>query len=47
VGLGHVGLRLAELLAARGAELLVCDIDQGKAPLAGRLGARWVSRRRR
>jgi leucine dehydrogenase len=43
VGLGHVGLRLAELLTARGAELLVCDIDQGKAPLAGRLGARWIT----
>ncbi len=43
IGLGHVGLRLAELLAARGAELLVCDIDQGKATLAGRLGARWVT----
>ncbi len=43
VGLGHVGLRLAELLAARGAELLACDIDRAKAPLAGRLGARWVT----
>jgi leucine dehydrogenase len=43
VGLGHVGLRLAELLAARGADLLVCDIDPAKAPLAGRLGARWIT----
>src|SRR3712207_7433652 len=30
-------------LAARGADLLVCDIDQGKATLADRLGARWVT----
>ncbi len=43
VGLGHVGLRLARMLARRGAKLLVADIDRGKRDEARRLGARWVT----
>ena len=43
VGLGHVGARIAELLAEAGATLLVSDIDEGKRELADRLGARWVT----
>jgi leucine dehydrogenase len=42
VGLGSVGLRLARLLARRGARLLVADIDARKRDDAARLGARWV-----
>jgi leucine dehydrogenase len=42
VGLGHVGLALAERLAAAGAELRVSDIDPAKRGAAERLGARWV-----
>jgi leucine dehydrogenase len=42
VGLGHVGLRLAHLLARRGAKLLVADIDRAKREEARRLGARWT-----
>ena len=42
VGLGAVGLRLARLLARRGAKLLVADIDARKREEAARLGARWV-----
>jgi leucine dehydrogenase len=42
VGLGSVGLRLARLLARRGAKLLVADIDARKREEAARLGARWV-----
>jgi leucine dehydrogenase len=42
VGLGAVGLRLARLLARRGAKLLVADIDARKRQDAARLGARWV-----
>jgi leucine dehydrogenase len=42
VGLGHVGLALAERLAAAGAELCVSDIDPGKRADAERLGARWL-----
>ncbi|GAA0420155.1 leucine dehydrogenase [Acrocarpospora corrugata] len=41
VGLGRVGERLARLLAAEGAELLVSDIDPGKHALAAELGATW------
>ena len=36
VGLGHVGLRVARLLARRGAQLLVADIDPAKREQAGR-----------
>ena len=42
IGLGHVGARLAELLAAGGARLLVADIDEGRRALAERLGAEWT-----
>ncbi|MDX6723341.1 MAG: leucine dehydrogenase, partial [Solirubrobacteraceae bacterium] len=43
VGLGSVGLRLARLLARRGAELVVADIDERKRADAERLGARWTT----
>jgi leucine dehydrogenase len=43
VGLGSVGLRVARLLARRGATLLVNDIDPARQADAARLGARWVS----
>jgi leucine dehydrogenase len=43
VGLGHVGVRVAQLLAKRGARLLVADIDRSKRDDAARLGARWVT----
>ena len=43
VGLGHVGLRLARLLARRGAKLVVSDIDRAKRDEAARLGARWTT----
>jgi leucine dehydrogenase len=42
VGLGHVGGRLAEMLAEAGAELVVADVDPGRRALAQRLGARWT-----
>jgi len=42
VGVGNVGGRLAELLAAGGAELVLADIDDRPRELAGRLGARWT-----
>ena len=42
IGLGHVGLPLAERLGAAGAELLVSDIDPAKRVDAERLGADWV-----
>jgi leucine dehydrogenase len=42
VGLGHVGLPLAERLKAAGAELLVSDIDPEKRTEAERLGAGWL-----
>lgn len=43
VGLGHVGLRVARLLARRGATLLVHDIRRERRADAEKLGARWVS----
>ncbi|HWI74402.1 MAG TPA: NAD(P)-dependent oxidoreductase, partial [Baekduia sp.] len=43
VGLGHVGLRVAKLLARAGALLLVADIDPTKRDEADRLGAKWTS----
>ena len=43
IGLGHVGLPLAEMLAAAGAELLATDIDPARRADAEALGARWVS----
>jgi leucine dehydrogenase len=43
IGLGSVGLRLAQLLAKRGARLIVSDIDRAKRAEAQRLGARWLT----
>ncbi|WP_205697134.1 Glu/Leu/Phe/Val dehydrogenase [Conexibacter sp. SYSU D00693] len=43
VGLGHVGLRLAELLAERGAQLVVADIREERRTDAERLGATWMA----
>jgi leucine dehydrogenase len=43
VGLGHVGLRLARLLARRRTELVVADIDERKREAAEQLGARWMA----
>jgi leucine dehydrogenase len=42
VGVGHVGGRLAELLSAAGAELVLADVDPRKRELADRLGASWT-----
>ncbi|HEU4973515.1 MAG TPA: Glu/Leu/Phe/Val dehydrogenase dimerization domain-containing protein [Baekduia sp.] len=43
VGLGHVGLPLAGLLAKAGAGLVVGDVDRGKREEARTLGARWLT----
>jgi leucine dehydrogenase len=43
VGLGHVGLRVAKLLAKAGARLVVADIDPTKRDEAARLGATWTT----
>jgi leucine dehydrogenase len=43
VGLGHVGLRVAKLLAKAGAKLVVADIDPTKKAEAEQLGARWTT----
>jgi leucine dehydrogenase len=43
IGLGHVGLPLARLLAKAGAKLVVTDINKAKKADAEKLGARWVS----
>ena len=43
VGLGHVGLALAQRLANRGAHLVVADIDEAKKARAAELGARWTT----
>jgi leucine dehydrogenase len=43
VGLGHVGLRLAQLLSRAGATLVVADIDRAKKAEAEKLGARWTT----
>jgi leucine dehydrogenase len=43
VGLGNVGLRLAELLAAAGARLVVADIRAERHADAERLGATWTT----
>ena len=42
LGIGHVGRRLAELLAEAGVELTLSDIDPSRRELAERLGASWV-----
>jgi leucine dehydrogenase len=41
-GLGHVGSKLARLLAESGAELAVSDIDSAKHRLAAELDAEWL-----
>jgi leucine dehydrogenase len=43
VGLGHVGARIAKLLARAGAKLVVSDIDESKKALAQELDARWMT----
>ncbi len=43
VGLGHVGLKLAQLLAKEGATLVVSDIDASKKVEAAALDARWIA----
>ncbi len=43
VGLGHVGLRVAQLLRKRGAHLLVNDINPDRRAQAEALGARWIT----
>jgi leucine dehydrogenase len=45
IGLGSVGGRLAELLHAGGAELVVADVNPAKRALAERLGATWTDPR--
>ena len=42
IGLGQVGGRLARLLAAEGATLLIADVDVARRALASELGARWA-----
>jgi leucine dehydrogenase len=42
VGAGHVGGRLARLLAGGGAEVTMTDVDPSRRALAEGLGARWV-----
>lgn len=42
VGLGSVGGRVARLLAADGAALVLSDIDPGKRALCEELGAEWA-----
>jgi leucine dehydrogenase len=46
VGLGHVGLPLAERLMASGCELVVSDVLPSKRAVAKRLGAGWVDAER-
>jgi leucine dehydrogenase len=43
VGLGHVGLRVAELVARRGAKLIAADIVPARREDARRLRARWTT----
>jgi leucine dehydrogenase len=43
VGLGHVGLRVAQLLSRAGAKLVVADIDRAKRADAEKLGAKWTT----
>jgi glutamate dehydrogenase/leucine dehydrogenase len=42
LGFGHVGSRIARLLAVEGAELAVADVDAAKRTAAEELGARWL-----
>jgi leucine dehydrogenase len=43
IGLGHVGSRVAKLLARAGATLTVADVDERKRTLAESLSARWTT----
>lgn len=43
IGAGHVGSRLARLLAGAGAELAISDVDPGRRALADELGAAWIA----
>jgi leucine dehydrogenase len=43
IGLGHVGSRVAKLLAKAGAKLTISDVDGAKRGLATELGAKWVN----
>jgi leucine dehydrogenase len=45
VGAGHVGGRLARLLAGGGAEVTISDVDPSRRALAEELGATWVAPR--
>jgi leucine dehydrogenase len=42
VGAGHVGGRLATLLAEAGAQLTISDLDPSRRRLADHLGAAWI-----
>lgn len=42
VGAGHVGGRLATMLAEAGAVLTICDLDPSRRRLADHLGATWI-----
>jgi leucine dehydrogenase len=42
IGAGHVGGRLARLLAGGGAEVMLTDIDPRRRALAEEIGATWV-----
>jgi len=42
VGLGHVGLLVARILAEAGARLVVSDIDPSRREVAETLGAEWL-----
>ena len=43
IGLGHVGSKLARLLAEDGAALTVTDVDDGKRSFAEEIGAAWAT----
>jgi glutamate dehydrogenase/leucine dehydrogenase len=43
LGLGRVGERIARLLTAAGAKLVVSDVSPAKRPLAEELGATWAT----
>ncbi|GAA0477605.1 leucine dehydrogenase [Paractinoplanes deccanensis] len=43
LGLGHVGARVARLLAEAGAKLVLSDVDPARREVAGELGADWVT----
>jgi leucine dehydrogenase len=43
IGAGHVGGRIAKLLAKEGARLIIADVDPAKRELAQELSARWLT----